>query len=463
MTSRRSPGVAAFLSFLWPGLGQLFSGRRVWALLFALPAVAVTLPVVYEAWAQGPVVFLARFAVANLCLLALALIVVVGLLRIASVVHAYFTADRSRVRGRFNVGILAVLLVAIVGMHGVGGLVAWDTYQFDTKVFSSDEFTLPPDTSDSPGASVSVLPKPTEMPTPSGSPTPKSARITILLIGLDLQQSHTDSMIVASIDPDTKQVSMVSVPRDTSQFPLYWGGTAPAIACGTTFKLNYFMKFAVKGCFPAPDPPMRALENEVGYLVGVHIDYWAEANFAGFSDLVNHLPAGNGQPKGKLCVTNPNVISDATYDWPDSDKFGFYLSAGYHCLDGRNTLAYARDRHGYDGGGNNDYKRSSRQQQVLVELFKRVKTEGPGDLLQFEHDVAGVIHTDFPPEKVSEMVALGQDIPPSDIDSYVLAPPKYTVSGVYCLKLDQVALLSVQLYGEDSRYYHITQPPNCGS
>ena len=463
MTSRRSPGVAAFLSFLWPGLGQLFSGRRVWALLFALPAVALVVPVVYEAVNQGPIVFAARFAVASLCLVAVALIVVFGLLRIASVLHAYLTADPNRVRGRVNLGILAILLVGIVGMHGYGTVVAWSTYQMDSQVFSNGEFSIVPDPSDTPAAS--VLPKPTEMPTSSATPTPKSPRITIMLLGMSANEYATDSINVLSIDPETKQVSIVNVIRDTITFPLYWGGTSPANVCNSSFRLTYFLKFSASrsGCFQTPDKPMRALENEVGYLVGVHIDYYALMYFDGFVNIVKNLPAGNGQPKGKLCVNNPTVISSPTYDWPDSNKFGFYLSAGYHCLDGRNALAYARDREGYTGGAG-QITRGQRQQQVLVELFKRLKALGAGDMPKMEGLIGKAAKTDFPPEKVADMAAIGQGISPDNISSYVLGWPKYMVSaGRPCLMLDRVAPLSVQLYGEDSRYYNVTQPPNCSS
>src|SRR4029079_16260891 len=50
---RRSPGLAAFLSFLWPGLGQWYAGTRRTALVFASPVVVVA--VVVASWLlQGP-------------------------------------------------------------------------------------------------------------------------------------------------------------------------------------------------------------------------------------------------------------------------------------------------------------------------------------------------------------------------------------------------------------------------
>jgi TM2 domain-containing membrane protein YozV len=53
--------LAALLSFLWPGLGQLYAGKRRAAALFAVPAALALLVLAYEL-RQGLVVFAARFA-----------------------------------------------------------------------------------------------------------------------------------------------------------------------------------------------------------------------------------------------------------------------------------------------------------------------------------------------------------------------------------------------------------------
>ena len=45
----------------------------------------------------------------------------------------------------------------------------------------------------------------------------------------------------------------------------------------------------------------------------------------------------------------------------------FYLPAGTHILDGRDTLRFARTRH-----GNNDVRRAERQQMVLYAIRERI-------------------------------------------------------------------------------------------
>jgi len=51
-------------------------------------------------------------------------------------------------------------------------------------------------------------------------------RVTILLTGADFEigrdHSLNDSLLVVSLDTDSNEVAMVSVPRDTSDYPLYW-------------------------------------------------------------------------------------------------------------------------------------------------------------------------------------------------------------------------------------------------
>src|SRR5450756_1420930 len=42
-------GTAALLSFIWPGLGQLYARRRRSALLFAVPAFALAAVVLFQA------------------------------------------------------------------------------------------------------------------------------------------------------------------------------------------------------------------------------------------------------------------------------------------------------------------------------------------------------------------------------------------------------------------------------
>ena len=64
---------------------------------------------------------------------------------------------------------------------------------------------------------------------PIATPETKADRINVLLTGVDSAESRTtaltDTMLIASIDPETADVVLISIPRDISDFPLYDGRT----------------------------------------------------------------------------------------------------------------------------------------------------------------------------------------------------------------------------------------------
>ena len=108
----RSPSLAALLSFLWPGLGQLYTGKRRLAALFAVPALLVLVLLAYEL-RQGPVVFLARFADPAFSRAAAVVVVLLGSWQVAAVVHAFVSGERRRTRRILDTVVLAALAVVM--------------------------------------------------------------------------------------------------------------------------------------------------------------------------------------------------------------------------------------------------------------------------------------------------------------------------------------------------------------
>ena len=94
----RAPLIAAGLSFLWPGLGQLYAGKRRAAALFAAPALLALLLLAYEL-RQGLVVFAARFADPSFSLAAVAVVLLLGGWRLAAVLHASANGERHKKSG----------------------------------------------------------------------------------------------------------------------------------------------------------------------------------------------------------------------------------------------------------------------------------------------------------------------------------------------------------------------------
>jgi polyisoprenyl-teichoic acid--peptidoglycan teichoic acid transferase len=424
-----SPSLAAILSFLWPGLGQLYARRRWSPVLFAAPAVVVTVLVLYEA-RSGLAVLAARLLDPTVAAGVFVAVLALGVWRLMAVLHAYAVSD-SRLRSKLAERLaLVVLLAAIAVTHAIGAVYVSSAYQMDLGIFAVG------------GNGAEAAPA-----------APSGPRVTVLLAGLDQYTTRTerlyDSLMVVSVDTDTKRIAMVSVPRDTSGYPLYFGGTAH-------FKINAIPTYVRNGWLESPDQPVTTLVKEVGYLVGVPIDYYGVLDLGNFMKLIDMV--------GGVDVVNPAAIDDPTYDWLDGSPYGFTLSAGPHHLDGRDALAYARSRH---GSGNNDWARAARQQQLLVAVAHKMATPAMAvKLPDLMAQAASLVSTNFPASRVADMVEFAQSVPSSNYDNYVLGPP-YSVSTATatayttCLQLDKVAPVSVKLFGTDSRYYGKTQPPTC--
>jgi LCP family protein required for cell wall assembly len=439
----RSPSLAALLSFVWPGLGQLYIGKRRLAATFAAPAILVLLLLAYEL-RQGIVVFAARFADPSFSLVAVAIVLLLGAWRVVAVGHAFSGGEKRRTRTDLDRFVVAALVTVILISHAGAGYLLAVTSGAGSQAFSGSSDLIDPATSGSAGQAEETLPVPASA----------ESRVTILFTGVDAAPSRSehlyDSIMVVSYDPKTKSVQMVSVPRDSASFPFYFGGVD-----SPSTKINSVPTYVRNGWIKSPNSPYITLVKEVSYLVGVPINYYAVMDLGGFVTMIDKV--------GGIDVVNPSVINDPSYDWLDGRPYGFYLAAGPQHLDGKHALAYVRSRH---GAGNSDWKRASRQQQVLVALLHKMAQ--PTELLALPGLISTLgssVTTTFPANKVADYVALGEAIPSANITQVVLGPP-YTVTGISsvtassCLLNAKVAALSVQLFGKDSTWYGRPAPAN---
>jgi LCP family protein required for cell wall assembly len=348
-------------------------------------------------------------------------------------------------RTRTTAVTFATLALLVVVTHAWVGYVAWSFYDAGSRIFVADTGAdQTPAPTHSAGASSALV---EDLPTPFATPTTTSARINILLTGIDSggnrEHALTDTMMVVSVDPTTNDVAMLSFPRDIANFPLYNGGTYRAkINSLTTFAKNHPNQF--------PDGPMVTLQKELGFLLGAQIHYYAAVDLDGFRRMIDVV--------GGVTVDNPRAINDPRYDWLDGTH-GFTLSAGRHHLNGRTGLAYVRSRQGV---GDSDFTRARRQQQVLVAL--RAKLTSPSMLPKLPAilRVAGdTIRTSFPSNRIDDMLTIASNVKDKAIFQAVLGPSKYafhpptnTTGGVYILqlKMDELAALSIKIFGSASAY-----------
>ena len=163
----------------------------------------------------------------------------------------------------------------------------------------------------------------------------------ILLIGIDggdgLNIGHrSDSMIIVSINSDTKKVKLISLQRDIKA---YYPNS------GKYNKLNASYAFGGPG----------ETVNIINYNFDLDIQKYVVVDFQGFRDIVN-------------------VIGGVTVDVKDKEvKYIPDLTeAGTYLLDGSQTLAYSRIRHSDD-----DFVRSQRQRDVLLSIFADLRGEDP--------------------------------------------------------------------------------------
>jgi LCP family protein required for cell wall assembly len=445
----RSPSLAAFLSFLWPGLGQWYLARRRSALVFALPVALAVVAVLIQATHGLPQFALEMFT-PSVALTALVLIGLLGVWRLISIVDAALIAGGKRaLRIPSVAGTVAVLALVTIVVHGVLGYYAWSFYRAGSDIFvglpNPDSGVVVPDPSATPQQG------PILVATPAATPASVSSRINVLLTGIDSapnrSQSLNDSIIVVSIDPVSKEVAMLSFPRDLSSLPLWDGRTYKG-------KINSLMTYAQGHKKEFPDGGLPTLMKELGFLLGVPMHYYAAIDLVGFVKMVDLV--------GGVTVDNPKQIDDPGYGgWTNGHPIGFHLSPGKHRLDGQNALAYARSRKGV---GDNDFTRSRRQQQLLVALDKKLADSAMLPKLPDIVRAAGdTIRTNFPPDRLSEMLDIGLALDDPRIKRYVLGPPYATYpdppTGTYELNLDmdRIARLSVKLFGADSAYFKETQ------
>jgi LCP family protein required for cell wall assembly len=461
---RASRPLALTLSFLWPGLGQLYAGHRLAAAGFAGPLVVVVLVVFVQAIVGGLGQLAGLLLVPSSALAILLLTILLGAWRLLAMTHAVVrSGDGPWWRGRTR-GLFVALTLVVVLVHGWTSYVAWSFLDASTRIFSGDllppagddPFALGPGPEPSdpfPSGDLSGVPVGTldpASPEPIHTPATNLSRINVLLFGLDSgpgrNHALTDTLMVASIDPASRKVAMISVPRDVSQFRLYNGRTYPG-------KINSLMTAATRYPQLYPDGPVPTVMKQVGYIVGLPIQYFAAVDMTGFPRLVDAM--------GGVTVNVERAIND-----PNS---GFRLPAGVQTLDGKSALSYAQSRF---SAGDNDFTRARRQQLLLIAL--RDKLASPAMLPKIPGLIqlgGNLVRTNFPTDRIGEMLQLAALIDRSSITQVVLQPPTYTyhpptdsTDGIYTLRLIPAAIasLSVELFGQDSAFWTGPAPSPTG-
>ncbi len=258
-------------------------------------------------------------------------------------------------------------------------------------------------------------PEPTKPPLRVEELVGADGRLTVLVLGSDYRDgvigSRTDAIIVASIDPGSGRVALVSLPRDTVNVPIAPG----RVYSGRINSL--FWEYERAG--GKRKPALKKVARDLSYAFGVEIDYYALVEFDGLVRLINSI--------GGVEVTLAEALVDPTMHIGEN---GLKLKAGKRELDGKKALAFSRTRH-----ADTDYDRSRRQHQVLTAAAEKVRKRGQDQLAALVDIVRKKVVTDMPMRAAPAMLELVARADLDKVRSVVLEPGRYArqLTGSYTI------------------------------
>jgi len=229
---------------------------------------------------------------------------------------------------------------------------------------------------------------------------------TLLLLGSDSDSKFrgdylTQSMILTRVDPVTRHVTMLSIPRDL------W----VRLCNGGNGKIDQaFLHGGAQCAIQTVEKDMR-----------VHIDYYAWIGLQGLVSVLDDL--------GGINVVANNPVMDDYYpaDLSGGSPFAYQrilVLPGAQHMSGTLALQYVRARHD-DAYG--DFARSQRQQQVLIALRAKTKHLSIADIPNLAASLGSDFQTDMSIGQVSGLLPIAGSVPLASIMQVVLLPP-YTSS-----------------------------------
>jgi LCP family protein required for cell wall assembly len=339
-----------------PGVGHLAARRRAqgWLLLLSFGVLVGAAALAATGVDHGRLISLALEPRA--LQIAMTLAITLGMTWLFVVLSSYavtrprFMTQSQRVVGGFVTVVLALVAVA---PFAVSARYAYVQYDFVRHVFKDNRQVLAGGGSGVSGLDMFV-----------GKP-----RVNVLLLGGDAGKGRvgvrTDSMTVASIDTQTGETVLISLPRNLVRVP-FEAGTPMADRYPSGFDdlLNALYRYGDENPEVVPGaqyPGAELMKQTFTHVLGRQVDYFVLVNLDGFEQIVDALGGVEVDVRQRIPVGGRATSDGVVIEQPRR-----YIEPGLQELDGEDALWFGRARIGSD-----DYIRMARQRCLLGAIARQ--------------------------------------------------------------------------------------------
>ena len=277
-------------------------------------------------------------------------------------------------------------------------------------------------------------------------------KINVLLMGVDVDGLRTDAIMLASFDTETKDVNMLSIPRDTK---MYIG--------------NRYQKINAAHAFVDESGEIggsTATCEAVTRITGIPINYYVDFSFDAVAHVIDEL--------GPIEFTIPDLYGDGVgmvYDDP-VQSLHINLPPGDYQLNGQQAVWLMRYRHGnvnpstgvFKGYVNGDSDRVEMQQKFLKAVVdQKVNASLILKIPSIFKDISSEIKTNFTVSEVIKYSKYLADFSSVNIHSYSL-PGEYSSDSangdVWIPNMDEIRTMVQDVFGYPADNITTDNPKN---
>lgn len=214
--------------------------------------------------------------------------------------------------------------------------------------------------------------------------------INIMVVGQAAREEEvgriSDTMILCTINKETKQLTLTSFPRDSYvKLPNYVDSSGTKHSCGMQrINVNYALGFSWGGTLDA----MGMLNQCIYENYGAEVDFNVEINFASFEWIIEMLGG----------IEIDLTEAEADHMTNDLDGIGTF-EPGPNVLNGRQALHYARIRK-----IDSDMARGNRQKNLITAILTRVRSMSLKELNDMIDEVLPMIVTNMSNDDITNCI-----------------------------------------------------------